>query len=100
MRRSTSVLAVGLLAFAISLLFGRVAGADSDCDTDDAGWFCQVSEPPSGGPVVGPPVEEPPEPPPPPSLQFLYTGIDPTTGGDCSYWSSVPGGLDAWGEAN
>ncbi|NOX24298.1 MAG: hypothetical protein GXP36_14565 [Actinobacteria bacterium] len=62
--------------------------------------ICEIIEPPSGGPVVGPPVEEPPEPPPPPSLQFLYTGVDPNTGGDCFYWSSVPGGLDAWDAAN
>ncbi|VAW00795.1 hypothetical protein MNBD_ACTINO02-1993 [hydrothermal vent metagenome] len=100
MRRTTSVWG-GLSAIVVLLALTTAVWASDVCYFDpDGAYICQIDEPPSGGPVVGPPVEEPPEPPPPPSLQFLYTGIDPNTGGDCYYWSSVPGGLDAWNAAN
>ncbi|MCH7668888.1 MAG: hypothetical protein IIC71_06770 [Acidobacteria bacterium] len=98
MRRTASFL--GLIASAgFFILLGSIAGAADHCafSPELGRIICDVSEPPSGGPVVDDPVVDPPVPP---SLQFVYTGVDPNTGGDCYYWSSVPGGLDAWDPAN
>lgn len=82
------------------------AVADETCRIDPGTGRITCRE--SGGSRVRNPPATPPSNPPgtPPSaptprapLRYVYTSYDATIG-DCYYWSSVPGGLDAWDPAN
>ena len=54
----------------------------------------RVRNPPRTSPGTPPPARAPSAP-----LRYVYTGYDAVIG-DCYYWSSVAGGLDAWDPGN
>ncbi len=87
MRRTASTLALTAI-LAVTCYLSPVAHAE-DCYFDPVRnrLICSPS-----GPGRTPPRERPP-------IRYLYTSTDPVVG-DCHYWSSIPGGLDAWDPAN
>lgn len=101
MRRTTSV----IWLVAAALTFVTVippAFAERICEYDPglvdiickASGGSKVRNPPRTPPSTSPPSKSPRAP-----LRYVYTGYDAVIG-DCYYWSSVPGGLDAWDPAN
>lgn len=88
MRRAASVVAVAL-AVAAPL----PGSADDSCayDPELVRFVCVAS-----GVIPGPPAPAPGVPPP---LRYVHTATDPVVG-PCHFWSSIPGGLDAWDSAN
>jgi len=91
-----------LAAISVLLLLAPAAEAGESCRIDERTdrIICRES---GGSRVRNPPRTSPSDPPPARSprapLRYVYTGYDAVIG-DCYYWSSVPGGLDAWDPAN
>jgi hypothetical protein len=93
MRRLASIRFIaGLLLATVLLLVGFAA---DDCQTDpvDGRLVCDVSgkEPTEDPPPTGEKTKNPTDRPP---IRYLYST------GECYYWSTIPGGVDAWDPAN
>jgi hypothetical protein len=73
-----------------------VAQQADECyfDPDRQILVCHAS-----GLIPGEPAPEPVDPGVPPPLRYVHTATDPVIG-ECHFWSSVPGGLDAWDPGN
>ena len=91
MRRSTSAFGLTVIAV-IALVLPTMVQADDCYFNPDLGRL--ICSP--GGTIPGKPGDPPRERPP---KRYVYTSTDPVVG-DCHYWSSTPGGIDAWDPAN
>ena len=105
MRRS-SPLFIAIAIVAAAHTYSSPASGNEHCrfDPSESVIVCRESggsrvRNPPGTPPSNPPGTPPSNPSPRAPLRYVYTSYDATIG-DCYYWSSVAGGLDAWDPAN